>query len=91
MVKQVPAIPDPDDNNIVFNISSGSTVGGGAPFTRNNIKTGQNESTIDLAGADIWPERFGHAIPLQLGYAILSLNTTRTLSTRRVTLYSKQR
>ena len=45
-----PAIPDPDDNNIVFNISSGSTVGGGAPFTRNNLKTGQNEVR------SIWPE-----------------------------------
>jgi photosystem II stability/assembly factor-like uncharacterized protein len=44
------AIPDPDDNNIVFNISSGSTIGGGAPFTRNNIKTGQNEVR------SIWPE-----------------------------------
>jgi len=43
-------IPDPDDNNIVFNISSGSVVGGGAPFTRNNIKTGQNEVR------SIWPE-----------------------------------
>ena len=42
--------PDPDDNNIVFNISSGSTVGGGAPFTRNNLKTGQNEVR------SIWPE-----------------------------------
>jgi photosystem II stability/assembly factor-like uncharacterized protein len=45
-----PAIPDPDDNNIVFSISSGSTVGGGAPFTRNNLKTGQNEVR------SIWPE-----------------------------------
>jgi len=44
------AIPDPDDNNIVFSISSGSTVGGGAPFTKNNIKTGQNEVR------SIWPE-----------------------------------
>jgi len=44
------AVPDPDDNNIVFNISSGSTVGGGAPFTRNNLKTGQNEVR------SIWPE-----------------------------------
>jgi len=44
------AIPDPDDNNIVFNISSGSTMGGGAPFTKNNIKTGQNEVR------SIWPE-----------------------------------
>ena len=42
--------PDPDDNNIVFNISSGSTMGGGAPFTKNNIKTGQNEVR------SIWPE-----------------------------------
>jgi len=45
-----PVIPDPEDNNIVYNISSGSTVGGGAPFTRNNIKTGQNEVR------SIWPE-----------------------------------
>ena len=43
-------IPDPDDNNIVFSISSGSVMGGGAPFTRNNLKTGQNEVR------SIWPE-----------------------------------
>jgi photosystem II stability/assembly factor-like uncharacterized protein len=36
-------IPDPDDNNIVYSISGGSPVGGGAPFTKNNLKTGQNE------------------------------------------------
>lgn len=34
---------DPDDNNIVFSMSGGSPMGGGGPFTRNNIKTGQNE------------------------------------------------
>jgi len=43
-------IPDPDDNNIVFSNSSGSVIGGGAPFTRNDIKTGQNEVR------SIWPE-----------------------------------
>ena len=37
------AMPDPDDNNIVFSISSGSTTGPGIAFTKNNIKTGQNE------------------------------------------------
>ena len=37
------AIPHPDDPNIVYNIASGSTMGGGAPFTKNNLKTGQNE------------------------------------------------
>ena len=42
--------PDPDDNNIVYNISSGSTMGGGAPFTKNNLKTGQNQVR------SIWPE-----------------------------------
>jgi len=34
---------DPDDPNIVFSMSGGSPMGGGAPFTRNNLKTGQNE------------------------------------------------
>jgi len=34
---------DPDDPNIVFSMSGGSPMGGGGPFTRNNIKTGQNE------------------------------------------------
>jgi photosystem II stability/assembly factor-like uncharacterized protein len=41
---------DPDDPNIVFSMSSGSPMGGGAPFTRNNLKTGQNEVR------NIWPE-----------------------------------
>ena len=41
---------DPDDPNIVFNISNGSPMGGGAAFTRNNLKTGQNEIR------NIWPE-----------------------------------
>ena len=36
-------IPHPDDNNIVYNIAAGSPVGGGAPFARNNLKTGQRE------------------------------------------------
>jgi photosystem II stability/assembly factor-like uncharacterized protein len=36
-------IPDPDDNNIVYNIAGGSPMGGGAPFARNNLKTGQSE------------------------------------------------
>ena len=43
-------IVDPDDPNIVFNISNGSPMGGGAAFTRNNLKTGQNEVR------NIWPE-----------------------------------
>ena len=34
---------DPEDPNIVFNVSNGSPMGGGAAFTRNNLKTGQNE------------------------------------------------
>jgi len=37
------AIPSPNDPNIVYNIASGSTMGGGAPFTKNNLTTGQNE------------------------------------------------
>jgi len=37
------AIPDPDDNNIVFLISSGQPTGGGSPFSKYNIKTGQTE------------------------------------------------
>ena len=36
-------IPNPDDPNIVYNVSNGSPMGGGAAFTRNNLKTGQNE------------------------------------------------
>ncbi len=36
-------IPDPDDNNIVFMLSTGTPIGGGTPFTKANIKTGQNE------------------------------------------------
>ncbi|MFD2166379.1 hypothetical protein ACFSJY_08870 [Thalassotalea euphylliae] len=37
------AIPDPDDNNSVFLISSGQPTGGGSPFTKHNIKTSQTE------------------------------------------------
>jgi len=37
------AIPDPDDNNIVFSIAGGAPTGGGAPFAKNNITTGQSE------------------------------------------------
>ncbi|NTS76673.1 hypothetical protein HR060_07300 [Catenovulum sp. SM1970] len=37
------AIPDPDDNNVVFLISSGQPTGGGTPFTKANLKTGQAE------------------------------------------------
>jgi len=36
-------IVNPDDPNIVYNVSNGSPMGGGAAFTRNNLKTGQNE------------------------------------------------
>lgn len=36
-------IPKPGDNNIVYNISGGAPMGSGAPFTVNNIATGQNE------------------------------------------------
>ena len=49
---------DPDDPNIVFNVSNGSPMGGGAAFTRNNLKTGQNEVR------NIWPEPiFGRMRP----------------------------
>lgn len=37
------AIPDPDDNNIVFTIAGGAPTGGGAPFAKNNLTTGQSE------------------------------------------------
>lgn len=37
------AIPDPDDNNIVFHISSGQPTGGGSPFSKVNLTTGQDE------------------------------------------------
>jgi photosystem II stability/assembly factor-like uncharacterized protein len=37
------AIPDPDDNNIVFSIAGGAPTGGGAPFAKNNLTTGQSE------------------------------------------------
>jgi len=43
-------VVDPDDPNIVFSVSNGSPMGGGAAFTRNNLKTGQNEVR------NIWPE-----------------------------------
>ncbi|WP_075604051.1 VPS10 domain-containing protein [Saccharicrinis aurantiacus] len=42
-------IPNPDDLNIVYNISGGSPMGSGAPFTVNNIATGQNEVR------SVWP------------------------------------
>jgi photosystem II stability/assembly factor-like uncharacterized protein len=38
-----PAIPDPDDNNIVYSIAGGAPTGGGAPFAKNNLTTGQSE------------------------------------------------
>ena len=38
-----PAVPDPDDNNIVFQLSTGHSVGGGTPFSKINLKTKQNE------------------------------------------------
>jgi photosystem II stability/assembly factor-like uncharacterized protein len=44
------AVPNPDNSNIVYSISSGSPMGSGAPFTKNNLKTGQNEVR------SIWPE-----------------------------------
>lgn len=43
-------IPNPDDPNIVYNISGGAPMGSGAPFTVNNIATGQNEVR------SVWPE-----------------------------------
>jgi len=43
-------IPNPDDPNIVYNISGGAPMGSGAPFTVNNITTGQNEVR------SVWPE-----------------------------------
>ncbi|MCK5700893.1 MAG: glycosyl hydrolase, partial [Cyclobacteriaceae bacterium] len=42
-------IPNPDDPNIVYNISAGAPMGSGAPFTVNNIATGQNEVR------SVWP------------------------------------
>jgi len=42
-------IPNPDDPNIVYNISGGAPMGSGAPFTVNNITTGQNEVR------SVWP------------------------------------
>ncbi len=36
-------IPDPDDNNVAYLLSTGTPMGGGTPFTKANIKTGQNE------------------------------------------------
>jgi len=42
-------IPNPDDNNIVYNISGGAPFGSGAPFTVNNLATGQNEVR------SVWP------------------------------------
>ncbi len=43
-------IPNPDDPNIVYNISGGAPFGSGAPFSVNNLATGQNEPR------HIWPE-----------------------------------
>ena len=43
-------IPNPEDPNIVYNISGGAPMGSGAPFTVNNIATGQNEVR------SVWPE-----------------------------------
>jgi len=43
-------IPNPEDPNIVYNISGGAPMGSGAPFTINNIATGQNEVR------SVWPE-----------------------------------
>ncbi|WP_430817581.1 WD40/YVTN/BNR-like repeat-containing protein [Carboxylicivirga sp. RSCT41] len=42
-------IPNPDDLNIVYNISGGAPMGSGAPFTVNNLATGQNEVR------SVWP------------------------------------
>lgn len=42
-------IPKPSDPNIVYNISGGAPMGSGAPFTVNNIATGQNEVR------SVWP------------------------------------
>lgn len=42
-------IPNPEDPNIVYNISGGAPFGSGAPFTVNNIATGQNEVR------SVWP------------------------------------
>lgn len=42
-------IPNPEDLNIVYNISGGAPMGSGAPFTVNNIATGQNEVR------SVWP------------------------------------
>lgn len=43
-------IPNPENSNIVYNISGGAPMGSGAPFTVNNIATGQNEVR------SVWPE-----------------------------------
>ena len=42
-------IPNPNDPNIVYNISGGAPMGSGAPFTINNLATGQNEVR------SVWP------------------------------------
>ena len=42
-------IPNPEDPNIVYNISGGAPMGSGAPFSVNNIATGQNEVR------SVWP------------------------------------
>ena len=42
-------IPNPENLNIVYNISGGAPMGSGAPFSVNNIATGQNEVR------SVWP------------------------------------
>ena len=42
-------IPNPEDPNIVYNMSGGAPMGSGAPFTVNNLATGQNEVR------SVWP------------------------------------
>lgn len=36
-------IPNPNDPNIVYSMASGTPLGGGSPFTKNNLTTGQSE------------------------------------------------
>lgn len=42
-------IPNPEDNNIVYNVSGGAPFGSGAPFSVNNLATGQSEVR------SVWP------------------------------------
>ncbi len=44
------AIPHPDNPDIVYSIAGGAPFGSGAPFTVNNLKTGQSEVR------SLWPE-----------------------------------